>query len=86
MIATSNVESDAQEPTLDDMLKGMEAAMRLPFPIGFLLGEIVTVNRADRTVSIGKDITVSVDHPFLAGTQIHAAALDALDSRSTGKA
>jgi hypothetical protein len=77
---TSTVPSDKPEPTLDEMLAGVEQAFRIPMPIGTLHGEVVMLNRWERTLSIG-NIHCSVDHPYLKGTKIQDAALEALGEK-----
>lgn len=74
---TSNTDDGNPPPTLDDMLAGVEAALRVPQPIGDLHGEIVYLNHWDRTLSFDS-VTCSVDNPYLKGTKIHRAALAAL--------
>lgn len=77
---TSNVPSNKPEPTLDEMLDAAEQALRTPLPIGSMYGEVVTLNMWDRTLSWGK-VTCSVDHPFLDGTKIRDAALQAMGDK-----
>jgi hypothetical protein len=72
---TSNLPSDKQEPTLDEMLEAAESLMRCPVPIGHLYGKIIHLNAWDRTLSIGDSAACSVDHPYLVGTKIRDAAL-----------
>jgi hypothetical protein len=76
-VETSNIDDGKPPPTLDDMLAGVEAALRVPRPIGELHGAVVYLNHWERTLSFG-DVSCSVDHPYLAGTKIRAAALAAL--------
>lgn len=74
---TQNVPSNTPAPTLDEMLAGVESAMRVPYPLGVLMGQVVYLNMWDRTLKFG-DVTCSVDHWTLEGTKIRAAALEAM--------
>jgi len=62
-------------PTLDEMLASVDTLLATPVPIGHLRGAIVYLRHSDRTLIIGDAQPVSVDHPYLAGTAIHAEAL-----------
>lgn len=64
-------------PTLDEMLAGVEAALRAPDPIGTLHGEVVYLNHLGRTLSFG-GMTVALDHPYLTGTAIRDVAMKRL--------
>lgn len=65
------------EPTLDQMLAAVDAALAVPQPIGTLFGEIVYLHHDTRELSWG-DNRCSVSHPFIAGTKIYDTALRAL--------
>ncbi len=79
-VFTSNVTTP--EPTLDEMLAGIEGMLKSTRPIGHLYGVPVMLNGWDRTLSIGAT-TCSVDHPYLAGTAIRTAALEAMGEKTT---
>lgn len=74
---TSNTPSEKPDQTIDEMLAAAEQMLKTPDPIGELYGEIVYLNHWNRTLTIG-DQECSVDHPYLFGSKIHAAALKAL--------
>lgn len=63
----------APDPTLDEMLAGVEAALSVLRPIGILQGEVVYLNQWDRALSFG-GMTVSLDHPYLAGCVLWSEA------------
>lgn len=72
---TCNV--DQPQPSLDDMLAGVDAALAVPQPLGVLHGAVVYLHHDTRELSFdGK--RCSVDHPYITGTKIHDAALRAL--------
>src|SRR5690606_33475557 len=71
------------DPTLAELLAGAEAALRTPVPIGTLYGQIVYLNPWDRTLTFSGQ-TCSVDHPYLIGTKIHAAALEFMGNQPRG--
>lgn len=77
---TNNAPDGKPVPTLDELLDGIETAMRVPQPLGELMGQIVYLNMWDRTLTFG-ETTCSVDHPYLEGTKIKAAALEALGDK-----
>lgn len=77
---TSNLDDGKPAPTLDDMLAGVEAALRVPQPIGELHGAVVYLNHWERTLSFA-GISCSVDNPNLEGTKIRAAALAAMGEK-----
>lgn len=63
------------EPTLDEMLAGIDAALAVPDPIGELFGAVVYLHHDKRELSWTGNPGVSVDHPYLIGTPIRDAAL-----------
>ena len=65
------------QPTLDDMLTGIDAALAVPQPLGVLRGAVVYLHHDTREVSFG-ETRCGVDHPYLAGTKIYDAARRAL--------
>lgn len=77
---TANQMPDGAEPTLDDMLAGLDAALAVPEPIGQLYGHIVYLHHDSRELSWGgaDGVRCSVDNPYLAGTAIRDAALNRL--------
>lgn len=74
---TANLPSDKPEPTIDELLASAKEALCILQPIGTLYEQVVYLHHWDRTLTFAGQ-TVSVDHPFLAGTKIHTAALLAL--------
>lgn len=80
---TNNAHDDKPAPTLDEMLAGIESAMRVPRPLGELMGQVVYLNMWDRTLTFG-ETTCSLDHPYLDGTKIKAAALEAIGDLKQG--
>ncbi len=70
------------EPTLDEMLAAVDAALAVPEPIGELLGAVVYLHHDKRELSWTGNAGCSVDHPFLIGTPIRDAALRRLGERS----
>jgi len=69
------------EPTLDELLAGIDAVLAVPEPIGELLGAVVYLHHDKRELSWAGNTGVSVDQPFLVGTPIRDSALRRLGER-----
>lgn len=69
-----------REPTLDEMLAGIDAALSIPEPIGSMCGAVVYLHHDTRELSWeGSSGRVSIDHPYLMGTTIRDSAIERLD-------
>lgn len=73
MAYTSNV--DRPMPSAKELLDACENVWRELHELGTLHGQRVLICREDRTLRVGDAYTVSVDHPYIAGTPMHASAL-----------
>lgn len=71
---TENIPDNKPALTLAEMIEGIDAALREPLLIGWLMGYPVHINRLDRTLSFA-GITCAVDHHALVGTRIRDHAL-----------